>query len=437
MKKAITKLVAITLIPSLLLVGCLSDSSGESKEENSEMVELTFWRNSGTDVENKVYEDLVTSFEEEHPNIDVKMTPIPFADYSTKLRTALASGNPPDVFAVDSPDLAAYAQAGALKSINKEVTEEADIEDFPDTTLEGLTYKDEIYALPIVQSGIAMFYNKNLFEEAGIESPPKDPNNPWTWEQVLDASKKLDALSESVYGIDPGQGFSDGEGPSYFKTPIIWQFGGEILSPDNTTANEYLNSKESLEALQFYKDLYHKHKVAAMELPPDPFATGKLGISINGSWVLSHYKNNFPDFKLDEDYGIAPLPKEDKQVSPNGGWALGISSKTEVSDEAWEFVNYLTSKEGQIKYVQATGDIPVRYSVAEEISELNEYPMNIFVTQLQEYSKNRPVTPAYPAVSKSIRKLFEEVGLLGREVGPAAEQAVKDIDKAIQKEIGK
>ncbi|WP_141430514.1 sugar ABC transporter substrate-binding protein [Bacillus sp. 03113] len=429
-KKVFGITATIVLSVGMILGGC--SSSEKTSITKGDVTTITFWRNSGNDAENKVYEDLIKSFEKENPKIDVKMTPIPFADYSTKLRTALASGNPPDILAVDSPDLGAYAEAGALLSIDDYMKKEGNIEDIPEGTLAGVTYKDKIYLAPIVQSGIAMFYNKNLFKKAGLEFPSEDPKNPWTWEQVLDAAKKINDPKNGIYGIDPAQGFGDGEGPAYFKSPIIWQFGGDILSPDGSTADGYLNSPQTLKALQFFQDLYQKDKVAAVELPPDPFATGKLGISVDGSWALSHFANNFPNFKLGEDYGVAPLPKEANQVAPNGGWTLGISAKTKHQDEAWKFVQYVTSYDGQKTYVEATGDIPVRISVAKEIPEINEYPKNIFLVQGQEFSKNRPVTPAYPTVSKSIKKLFEDVGLANRNVKAAAEEAVKEIDKAIE-----
>ncbi|MBP1082805.1 ABC transporter substrate-binding protein [Bacillus capparidis] len=430
-KKAFAVTAAAVMAISILLGGC-SSSKETSDQSQGDGVQLTFWRNSGNDAENKVYEELIKSYEKENPTVDVKMTPIPFADYSTKLRTALASGSPPDIFAVDSPDLGAYAEAGALLSIDKYMKEEGEIEDIPESTLSGLSYKDQIYLAPIVQSGIVMFYNKKMFEKAGLETPSEDPKNPWTWDQVLEAAKKINDPKNGVYGIDPAQGFSEGEGPAYFKSPILWQFGGEILNPEGTSADGFLNSPESLKALQFYQDLYQKEKVAAVELPPDPFATGKLGISIDGSWALAHFSSNFPDFKLGEDYGVAPLPKGEKQVAPNGGWTLGISAKTKQQDEAWKFIKYLTSYEGQKTYVEATGDIPVRYSVAKEIPELNEYPKNIFLVQSQEFSKNRPVTPAYPTVSKAMKKLFEDVGIGNRDVKASAEEAVMEIDKALQ-----
>jgi ABC-type glycerol-3-phosphate transport system substrate-binding protein len=407
-------------------------STNPEKEEvkDQPVTELTFWRNYGNSLENRGYREIIAAFEKENPAIKINMVSIPYGDYELKLRTEIAAGNPPDIMAIDSPNLAVYANSGSLLSIDKQMKAEGNMKDIPETTLMGLTYKEEIYLASIVESGVALFYNRHIFRDAGVPFPAKD--QPLTWNEVVDIAKKLNNPSKDIYGIDPAQGFSDGESPAYFKLPILWQFGAEILSPDGSTAEGYLNSEQALEALQFYQDLYFTHKVAAVELPTDPFVEGHLGMSVMGSWTLADYEKSDSDFKLGEDYGIAPLPMAQNQVVPNGGWALGISQKTDFPDEAWAFVKYATSFEGAKKYVEITGDIPARYSVAKEFPELNQYPKKIFVQQAQNYSKNRPVTPAYPVVSVAIKELFQDVGISGQNVKEAADEAVEKINNGLK-----
>jgi fructooligosaccharide transport system substrate-binding protein len=166
-------------------------------------------------------------------------------------------------------------------------------------------------------------------------------------------------------------------------------------------------------------------------MPPVAFETDKLGMTILGSWAISELQQ-IPGFVLGEDFGVAPLPKGKNQVVPNGGWALGISSKTKHPEEAWEFVRFATGYEGSKLFVEISGDLPARYSVAKNFPELNEYPKNIFVQQDQNYSKNRPVTPAYPVISEAIKELFEEVGKEGKDVGIAANQAVEKINNGLK-----
>jgi ABC-type glycerol-3-phosphate transport system substrate-binding protein len=395
-------------------------------------IHLNFWRNGGNVAENKAFEELVSAFEKEHPNISVNMKSIPYSNYEIRLRTELAAGNPPDILTIDSPTLALYANTGSLLSIDPFMRKEGKIDDIPASTLKGLSYKGQIYLAPIVESSIALYYNKHLLQDAGIPLPSENPNNPLTWDEVLEIAKKVNNPAKGVIGIDPAQGFNDGESPAYFKTPLLWQFGANILSPDGTTASGYLDSKEALEALQFYQDLYHKNGVAAFELPPAVFESGKLAMTVLGSWTLEDLEKNHPEFKLGEDFGVTPLPKEKYQFVPNGGWALGITSKSKHPKEAWEFIKYVTGYEGMKKYVTITGDVPARYSVAKDFPELNEYPKNIFLQQTQKFSKNRPVTPAYPVVSDAIRRLFEDVGIGGKDVKTAAKEAVEKINTGLK-----
>ncbi|MFP7297098.1 ABC transporter substrate-binding protein [Neobacillus niacini] len=409
----------------------LSNKSSE-KEKPAKQIELTFLRNLGNQAYNQAYEEVIEAFEASHPHIKINMQSMHWGnEYELRLRTELAAGNHPDIMAIDSPNLALYANSGALLSIDSYMKEEGNIEDIPKGVLNGLTYNDEIYLAPIVESSIALFYNMNLFREAGIPFPSGDTDNPMTWDEVLGIAKKINNPAKGVIGIDPAQGFNVGEGPAYFKMPILWQFGASVISPDGTTAEGFINSKEALEALQFYQDLYRNHRVAAVEMPPAPFENNQLGMTILGSWAISELQRT-PGFILGEDYGIAPLPKGRYQVVPNGGWALGISSKTKYPDEAWDFVEFATGYEGSKLFVEITGDLPARYSVAKSFPELNEYPKNIFIQQDQNYSKSRPVTPAYPVISEAIKELFEEVGREGKDVSSAANKAAEKINNGLK-----
>ncbi|MCM3597865.1 sugar ABC transporter substrate-binding protein [Metabacillus idriensis] len=440
MKKRVIIFILILLLflaAGYYAFSSLSLFSGEEKNnqlpaEKSENIELTFWRNYGTKLENEAYKELISAFESSHPGISINMNAIPYGDYELRLRTEIAAGSPPDIMSIDSPNLALYANSGALLSIDKEMKEEGQIEDIPFSTLEGMKFKDEIYLSPIAESGVALFYNIDLFKKAGLPLPSQDPADPMTWGEVVELAKKINDPGNEIYGIDPGQGFSDGESPAYFKTPLLWQFGADVLSPDGATATGYLNSKHAVEALQFYQDLYHRYKVATVEMPPDPFVTGHLGMSVLGSWMLEEIERNYPDFKLGEDFGIAPLPKGDHQVTPNGGWALGISAKSKHPEEAWAFIKYMTSFEGSKKYVDITGDMPARFSVSKAFPELTAYPKNIFVQQALKYSKNRPVSPAYPVISDALKELFEDIGIGGKDVKASADKAVAKINGGLE-----
>lgn len=395
-------------------------------------VKLSFWRNTGNEFENAAYDRLVQTFMERYPHIRVEMTSIPYADYDTKLRVAISSGSPPDVMALDAPTVASYAHFGVLKPLTDHFRKEGNPEDFPKSTLDTYTYQDEIYMAPLAESSIAMFYNKKLFEAKGLPLPSPNPDEPWTWEQVLQAAVALQDPERGIAGIDPGQGFPNPSATAYFKFPILWQFGGDIMDPEGRTAKGYLDSPASRQALKFYADLYNVYRVSAYEYPPDPFPTGKLAITIEGSWTLSYLAEKFPEFKLGTDYDIAPLPKGTRQAVANGSWALGMSSQTAYPDEAWKFIHWVTGPEGQVTYSAMTKDIPSRYSAAKQFPELDAYPKRIFVTQTQKYGRPRPKTPIFPQMSEAMTKVFEDITLGKTDIDTSVAAAVKTIDKAYE-----
>ncbi|OBZ12518.1 sugar ABC transporter substrate-binding protein [Bacillus sp. FJAT-26390] len=425
------------MLGMLLIAGCMKGGSTPSENDNQlekaaieKPVTLTFWRNSGNKAENMAYDQLIAAFMEKHKAIKIVMMPFPYSDYDTKLRTSVAAGNPPDIMAIDAPNLASYAEAGALLPLTGNFNRNGHIEDIPQTTIDGYTYRQNIYLAPVTESSIAMFYNKKMFEAAGITLPSRNPDEAWTWDQVLEAAKKINDPVNGIYGIDPAQGFQNAGATAYFKYPIIWQFGGEVMNPEGTSAKGYLDSLETKRALTFYTDLFTKYKVASFEYPVDAFPNRKLGITIDGTWSLSHIAENFPDFKLGEDFDVAPLPKGTRQAVANGSWGLGISAKSKHPEEAWMFINWMTSYEGLKIYTSITHDIPARYSVAKEFTELNEYPKNIFVIQNQKYGRPRPITPVFPQVSEAIKNLFEEVALEKRDMDEAIQSAISTIDKS-------
>ncbi|WP_208585683.1 ABC transporter substrate-binding protein [Gracilibacillus suaedae] len=440
MKKVIYSLFFILfisiVISSLIMVVTpvmLDQDRHRAKEVMNEedKVHLTFWRNFGNSAENEAYNKLISDFEMAHPNININMEEIEYNNYEVKLRTEIVTGTGPDIMAIDSPNLALYANAGILLSLDPFVKEDVDIrDDFPESIIEGLTYQNEIYLMPIVESSIALYYNRHIFEEAGVPFPDESPVKPMTWEETIEIAKAVQNKEQGVYGIDPAQGFGNGESPAYFKLPFLWQFGASVVSSDGSTASGYLDSDEALTALQFYQDLYHKEGVAALELPEKAFENDQLAMTVLGSWAVSELDKN--GFILGEDFGIAPLPKADKQVVPNGSWALGISSETEYPEEAWKFIRYVTSYEGMKKYVTITRDIPARYSVAEDLPIFNEYPYNIFLHQAYYYSRNRPVTPAYPEISTAVKKLFEDIGIAKKDVRSSVDDAVETINKRLK-----
>lgn len=411
--------------------GAPASGSASSSADSGEVVTLSFWRHDYAP-EAAAFKKLIASFEEKHPNIKIDFQMIPNDQYETKIRTALAGGNPPDIMALDAPTLASYASQKAIIPLDDYFAKDGNKDDLLKPVIEGLTYNGKMYAAPNNDGTIVMFYNKKMFEEKGIPLPSKNVDEAWTWEQVLDAAKKMNDPAKGVYGWNPTPwGFVGHEGAPYSEMAFLWQAGAEILSPDGKTAKGYLDSPEAKKALTFWKGLYNVDKVSPKELPQDAFWNGKVAIHVDGPFAFQYQQQNFPNFKLGEDYDVAPLWKDQKMVGTTGSWNMAITSHSEHPDEAWQFVNWVTGVEGSKVWYEETKNLPARQSTFDAFQELKEYPMNIYAEQLSKYGHPRPVTPAYPAISEAIRLLFEDVGLGGADVDESLAKAVKKIEDAL------
>lgn len=448
MKKRL--LLVLSLLAAFGLAACSSNDGGESPAASSaepssstaasgdegEQVTLSFWRHDYAP-EAEAFKKLIASFEEKHPNIKIDFQMIPNDQYETKIRTALAGGNPPDIMALDAPTLASYANSKAIIPLDDYFAKDGNKDDLLKPVIEGLTFDGKMYAAPNNEGTIVMFYNKKMFEEKGIPLPSKNVDEAWTWDQVLDAAKKLNDPAKGVYGWNPTPwGFVGHEGAPYSEMAFLWQAGAEILSPDGTTSKGYLDSPEAKKAMEFWNSLYNVEKVSPKELPQDAFWNGKVAIHVDGPFAFSYQEQNFPNFKLGVDYDVAPLWKDKNMIGTTGSWGMAITSKSEHPDEAWAFVNWVTGVEGSKVWYAETKNLPARQSTFDAFQELKEYPMNIYADQLSKYGHPRPVTPAYPAISEAIRLLFEDVGLGNANIDEALAKAVKKVEDglAIQKE---
>ncbi|MDF2713980.1 MAG: hypothetical protein K0R28_905 [Paenibacillus sp.] len=437
MKKFSFTLLASVLTVGMVLSGCSkSASNGEgsnnASQDEGEKITLTYIRHSN-DAEVNATRKQIEAFEKENPNIKINLELTADGQYEMKLRTMLAGNGAPDIIAMDGPNLAAYAAEGVLLPLDEYMNADGNPEDISKPLLESLTYDGKIYAAPLNDSSLAMYYNKKIFEEKGIPLPSKNPDEAWTWDQVLDAARKINDPANGIYGWDPGQGFRSGEGGSFFKYAFLWQNDGQILSPDGSTTKGYLDSSETKEALRYFASIYHDAQVATAEVPPEAFETGKVGIYINGPWGIAAIGVGHPNFKMGEDWDIAPLWKQKRQASPNGSWNMSIYANSKHPKEAWQFINWMTGVEGAKVWYEETKNLPARSSTMEAFPELKEYPMNIFVEQSKKYAVPRPITPAYPTLTNEIAKMFENIVIGMMNVDDAVNDASDKIDDAIAK----
>lgn len=303
------------------------------------------------------WNDAIASFEAAYPDVKVQLESVP-QGYGDKLLAQFASGTAPDVFQVGDGDVAKFAAQGVFEPLDPYIAGDKGSEPL-DTSIfypaiadigkvEGTTY---LFAKDF--SPLTIFYNKDLFDAAGVPYPAEG----WTQADFLAAAQKLTVTDASGNITQWGTMIPDGWGDWVWDRgilPIIYQNGGDIISPDGKKASGYLDSDATVEALQWYTDLFTKYKVAPTKADvaalsgQDLFATGKAAMVWSGIWNISPYKKDHPDL----NFGIAQLP-QGKQPANSICWAgFALYSKSENKDAAWAFLRWIGADKGAEEFAK-------------------------------------------------------------------------------------
>lgn len=363
-------------------------------------------------------------------DFDVNIIEVPQNQYENKVKMAISSGQAPDLIFMDAPNIASYASSGALEPLDK-YWDKADFNDLVGASKSAMTWKGKIWASPLNESNVVLYYNKDIFKEAGIQAPTKG-KDAWTYEQLMDACKKVvkkDGNKTTRYAIQPTMFTvtNKNEGMTYEDMLWIWWSGGNILSPDATKADGYFNSEKSIKGIQFFADLYKNGYAPTQEIQ-NAFETGKLAMWIDGPWMLGIWKQSFP--KL--NWGAMPLPHDAKFASTAGSWNIAITAKSKNKVDAYKVVEALTGTAGSKYWCAKTGNLPARKSVLNSDKTYSKYPYDIINEQLISNATARPVTPVYPQISEAVMDCFNSVAF-GKDVTTAVKEATQKMEKALSK----
>ena len=344
---------------SLLIAGLLSGFSLTSFSA-AQAVEIEYWQYI-YETRVKAMDQLIENFEAANPDITVKQVTFPYADYQTRIVAANMAGKGPDVMQLFYGWLDKFVAGGLLQPLSQDSfpheTVEADF--FP--IVEAMKRDGEYYGLPTAVRSLALFYNKKLFEEAGL-----DPETaPETLEDLLAAAKAItktdDAGNMVIEGLTMDMA---GQDHHWWREVLVRQFGGDPYA-DNYRTVTY-NSPEGAEALKFYTDLQTEDKVGQLGFMDEgqaAFRAGKAGMTIDGTFRLGSFRQ-IEDF----EWGVAELPANADGYRSNYSsyFANGIGAKVEGEklEASEKFLSYLTSPEAMKIWLDVVGELPAKRDVA-------------------------------------------------------------------------
>lgn len=344
-----------TMLFGSVLAGCggeektaKNENKGEAKEETVE-VTLAGW--GGNPMEQKLLKQTLDEFEKKYPNIKVKHEVIS-DQYMDVIKTRLIGGEGPDVFYLDAFEAPAMIETGVLEPLDDYVTDDFDIDDFEKPLLDAFKGPDgKIYGFPKDYSTLALFYNKKMFEEAGLDVPK-------TWDELREAAKKLTKGTE-VYGF--------GVAPELARLYYIAESKGGKVVTDNKAS---FADPKVVEALQPIVDMRLKDKSAAQPSEVgagwggEMFGQQKAAMVIEGNWAIPFLQETFPN----TEFGTAEVPTIDGKKGTMAYTVAYVMNKdSQKKEAAWKLISFLTGKEGMKIWTSKGFALPTRKSVAAEL----------------------------------------------------------------------
>ena len=358
-------------------------------EEEQEQITLTF-AHPGSTLDVEVLEARIALFEEQNPDIKIENQHIP-GDYLENYTTMFASDSAPDILWL-AEGIHAFSSKGQLLPLDSYL-EEAGVDLVERNGKEYVdmySYDGHIYGLPDRAGSMVVYYNKDLFDEAGLDYPSAD----WTWDDMLTAAK---ALTKGE-GEEEQWGFGLEYWHPYWMN-WCFQNGGEVIDEEG---NIVINSPENAEALRFMQELLTVHDVvpSRTELAgfgsgataATVFAQGRMGFCMNGLWTVAALQ------EVDFDWDIAEMWGQKENVTCPFGSALTISSSCENPDAAFRFLNFMSDVDSQELIVEYKQDIPanleVRQSETFTNAEWTGKPLDLDIFNRQEVFA-LPMTPEW------------------------------------------
>jgi multiple sugar transport system substrate-binding protein len=428
MRRTVLAVLVLLLVISFAAV---ATGTEETTEEEAITLRYTDW--DSVDRWESLRLPAAEAFMERHPNVTVNYEVVPSGgaqSYNEKILTDIAAGTPADVFMIDMGQLPKFTGEDVLLNLMPYMRRST----VPGGTLAAFnehiidiwsTSPNYLAAIPQDNTMIVMFYNKPLFDEAGVEYP--DPLD-WTWEEYAEKARQLTMDTD-------GDGKVDQWGTHFMNwlpgfIPFIWMNGGDVVSPDGKQALGYLNSPETAEAIDFLVGLRREgvspstEAIDAFGSTWGVFNSGKIGMFFNGTWSSF----GFQDAGLYEDIGVAmlPHPAGKEPVTVTYGTGFGVPANAEQKDLAAELAIYLGVFTAPIN-AQAGGTIPALESARQEIPDF------IAAFAAKNFSYALPTLGLRtrfwkPLIETEVTNAVEAVLLGGEEVDEALSDAAANIE---------
>lgn len=367
--------LTILLILALALAACApvapgsapatgGEANAPAASEGPTTITWAFWDSPEEAASHKAVGD---AFMQAHPEIKLEYYNEPWGDYFTKMETLWASGDSaaiPDVlFLWPTPK---YAAQGVLENLDSYIEKAGyNLDDYWPALLESASYDGSVYGFPRDIEVNILYYNKDLFDQAGVPYPDET----WTWDDLASAAEQLTVKDASGKTERYGLAMEAGKWGKFLN-----QNGGAILDDYRNPSTCLLTEEKAVQAIQFFADLLNNgfamRDADLSQAGGDAavFTSGKAAMIIQNSSRITTLNAAGTNY----DVAVVPIPEGGKRWNGAGGAAWVISSASDNKDAAWTFLSWLQSEDGGEKLYAERGEI---------FPALQSTTKNVFLTQ--------------------------------------------------------
>ncbi len=355
MKKKVVAVLMTCAMGMSLLAGCGSDTSqpdngGGNSGESTDKVEITFWDNYADTIHTEVYTKIIEDFEKENPDITVKYVPLPSDQAKSKYDVAIQSGSTPDCGVIYQYWMNDFVIQDALLSLDDYYGDSDMLLDTFVDSMKNTAPDGKLYSLPFYVVPPALWYNTEIFQNAGIEAPT-------TWDEVFEDAEKLTDRDNGIYGFS----IRGGAGSSQQLEQMLYQYSGitEMFDEDgNSTINDPLH----VEFLEKFASLYNVYTPesditnASTEMI-SAFDSGSAAMIFHNIGSYGQHRDTLGDDKFGAVIDLKAVDGSSVLVS-NGVASLSVFKNSKHQEEAYKFISYLSEHTANSYFNEKLGSIP-------------------------------------------------------------------------------
>ena len=365
------------------------------------------------------FQNAAKRFEAAHPDVEVNIEDVSWDNLQQRLATDIAGGTAPDISVIATRWVLDYVQNDIAEPLDSYITP-AFRSRFYESLLAPGTVGGKTYLLPILASTRALYYNKDLYEKAGVTAAPK------SWDELRAASEKIKATGDGAYGF--GIQGKEIETDTYWYFPF-WSYGGEIVQ----NGKSGIASDAGVKAAELYKSFIDEGLSQ-----PSPtgsnrqdietlFKQGRLGALVTGPWLRGQIKSEAP--KL--NYGMAAMPEGTKKLTWGGTDSMMLFKSSPNKALAWKFIEEgVFSKETRLEFTLSEGFLPVLKEEMDDPTLANDGSLKVFADMLP-IAKFAPQMPQWEQVVATTVSALQQVYLGKADAKTALGAAAAQIDKLI------